>query len=875
MNNNRNINIDIKEKIKQSFPYNPYDIQLEFSSNLYESLDMKKLCIFESPTGTGKSLSLICGAFNWFKDNQENYDLIKKFKERRDKIQQGEANADSQKEESNSLPAWLNSINDINRSIFYEKIQIQKNKLAQKEKSLKEFQMFRKEKMKIRYEEFKKNITKQQMRTQLDKKGHDDEDEQYCVNWKEDQQTETEIDIESMIQDYKKSKMQIQKNNEQDESENENITIKIIYASRTHSQIKQFVQEILKTKFKDMRVITLGSRQNLCLKFDEQSKQSLPQIDDYCQKAIGINKSDKSIPRCEYFTNLKLLQNDIEYLLLQKIHTLDQMRSESLNSQVCPYYLSKRSVIDAEVICVPYVTLLDENMRISSNIDIANSIILFDESHNILESLSGINSIEVTYKSIFQAFVQLLTYYDKFCRRLNPKNALYIQNIKNLCLDLLKYIKAEIDLNASKKSDKDYVKINNIQLLLKLNMDRIDFFQIKKFTQETRLGQKIHFFSQSPKYVPSQIPPQVNKNLKDINTQELLKNSPYMVVENVINFLWKMQDSISKSEKYSIIVKNIIKIEESSIQLMCLDVIEPLYKIIEESACVVLAGGTMEPLSEFELLINQVGKNNFKHFSCGHIIDEENCSVFCVSTIANLSDKPLIFNYQNKKDDQLFQNSIDIMQQLAEIIPDGLVIFVQSYTFLDKLKNMLLQNSNQLQQIQQFKKIFMDDKDNSNNTILEKYQKEILKEKEIGSQKNGAILISVIGGRLSEGINFSDKLARCVVVFGMPYSNIKSAELIEKMNHYDSISKKNNFSFSGNDYYENLCMKSVNQAIGRSIRHKDDYSVILLIDQRFSQEKNINRLSSWIRKRVKPANSFENTKKNIQKFFVKKEQENI
>lgn len=57
------------------------------------------------------------------------------------------------------------------------------------------------------------------------------------------------------------------------------------------------------------------------------------------------------------------------------------------------------------------------------------------------------------------------------------------------------------------------------------------------------------------------------------------------------------------------------------------------------------------------------------------------------------------------------------------------------------------------------------------------------------------------------GINFSDKLARCVVVLGMPYSNIKSAELIEKMRHYDKISKVNRCNFNGNDYYENLCMK--------------------------------------------------------------------
>ena len=34
-----------------------------------------------------------------------------------------------------------------------------------------------------------------------------------------------------------------------------------------------------------------------------------------------------------------------------------------------------------------------------------------------------------------------------------------------------------------------------------------------------------------------------------------------------------------------------------------------------------------------------------------------------------------------------------------------------------------------------------------------------------------------MGGKLSEGINFSDRLARSIVVFGLPYSNMYSAEI--------------------------------------------------------------------------------------------------
>lgn len=50
-------------------PYDPYTIQLDFMSSLYDVLQESAIGIFESPTGTGKTLSLICGAMTWLRDN--------------------------------------------------------------------------------------------------------------------------------------------------------------------------------------------------------------------------------------------------------------------------------------------------------------------------------------------------------------------------------------------------------------------------------------------------------------------------------------------------------------------------------------------------------------------------------------------------------------------------------------------------------------------------------------------------------------------------------------------------------------------------------------------------------------------------------------
>jgi chromosome transmission fidelity protein 1 len=40
-----------------------------------------------------------------------------------------------------------------------------------------------------------------------------------------------------------------------------------------------------------------------------------------------------------------------------------------------------------------------------------------------------------------------------------------------------------------------------------------------------------------------------------------------------------------------------------------------------------------------------------------------------------------------------------------------------------------------------------------------------------------------MGGKLSEGINFSDRLARSIIVLGLPYSNIYAPEVIETISH--------------------------------------------------------------------------------------------
>uniref|UniRef100_A0A7S2R967 ATP-dependent helicase C-terminal domain-containing protein n=1 Tax=Eucampia antarctica TaxID=49252 RepID=A0A7S2R967_9STRA len=227
-------------------------------------------------------------------------------------------------------------------------------------------------------------------------------------------------------------------------------------------------------------------------------------------------------------------------------------------------------------------------------------------------------------------------------------------------------------------------------------------------------------------------------------------------------------------------------------------------------------------------------------FTCNHVVPPSHIYMSCLSY--GPTNLKLDFRHSTRTSDGMCDELGRVLLNCCSIIPAGVVVFLPSYSYEAHLVRRW-KKTGIFDRIDKKKKIFREPKNSSDlETCLLTYSRQAI-------SKNGSILLSVIGGKMSEGINFADNMARCVFVVGLPYPDIMCPEMKEKMSSLDRAFREKRSMISGQAYYHNLCMRAVNQSIGRAIRHVNDYAAIILVDRRYANEQRIwNALPFWLRK---------------------------
>ena len=270
----------------------------------------------------------------------------------------------------------------------------------------------------------------------------------------------------------------------------------------------------------------------------------------------------------------------------------------------------------------------------------------------------------------------------------------------------------------------------------------------------------------------------------------------------------------------------------------------------------ILTSGTLKPMNSFQ---NELGAKFSVQLQNGHVINAEKQINYQV--ISNGHDgQELISTFASRSNVKYLSSVGQSLVEIAKVVPDGLLVFFPSYAWMDTY----LAHWKQIgiwERLNHWKQCFVEPKDRS--TLAKTVDEFRTKVRHVS--RIGACFLAVCRGKVSEGIDFADADARAVVITGIPFPSVYDPKVSLKKKFLDS-QKSSGGGLTGAEWYNLEAFRAINQAIGRVIRHKDDFGAVLLLDKRFAMEANTSKLSSWLPKANK-SKDFKASIKSLENFF--------
>ncbi len=918
------------------FPFQPYPAQQALMQQLYRTLETGHVGLFESPTGTGKSLSLICASLHWLKERQRKDDAGEA-----DPLLVAEGNSSTTTDASASKaksaePDWLRDYGkekeraaaEEKRALVQKRRQALQHRLEEARQTSHRLSALRADRTKIGDDAgmgsggHKKHRPSSSSKGAAAKEDDEDADEDLLPA---DYESGKETDGNSSDEEEGKKAAAAADKEDEEGEELDRGGLKILYCSRTHSQVSQFVLEIQKTSFQDdVRVVSLSSRKNLCINDEVLKLGSDGRISDRCldmqkgkaketttvtesaavdeappgtKRPLGLAKKKKTTSKkCPFLPSdggrQQALYRDHA---LSRVRNLEDLADLGKKLGMCSYYGTRRAVAQAEVICMPYATLLHKGTRESMKIPLKGNVVLVDEAHNLIEAINAVHTNQLSLQAMSRAFGQVTLYWERYNTRLSGKNAFYVQQVMRVLKGLMDYVRAKASAAAAAAAaavaasssgaapedtaagtavgGSEVMSVN--ELLFEAGIDNVNLFKLVRYMEQSQIAKKVLGFAER-RLAEVQIHPTTSTGGVEASSSltapggEGGGDADYVSSHvSSLQFVQGFLATLTGSSQDGRIVLGTGQgppkgrhRPAAGLKYIMLNAAVHFREVVEEARSVVLVGGTMQPVAPIvSQLFPGLPASRLDVFSCGHVIPPENLTALCMSK--GPTGEVFDFTHKSRGLPKQMDELGRLLLNVCTVTPGGVVVFLPSYSY-EEVVTRRWRETGLLPKLQAKKALFSEPKKAKDvDAVLQAYAAAIAgdgREERGGGgagTSRGAILFCVVGAKMSEGINFADAMARCVVMVGLPYPDSRDPELQQKLQYLDSLQSSSAAAafgtVNGKSYYQNLCMRAVNQSIGRAIRHANDWAAIILVDRRYFSDPSIQPLlPKWIADRVVP-----------------------
>lgn len=618
--------------------------------------------------------------------------------------------------------------------------------------------------------------------------------------------------------------------------------------------------------------LSLSSRKNLCINKKVNRPNESKDVDSRCMNLTASfireqAKSDSKVELCEFYENFDA--NGKLEMLPSGVYNLDDLKEYGRKNGYCPYFLARYAMMHANVIIYSYYYLLDPKIaEIVSKELPKQTVVVFDEAHNIdnvcIESMSiTINNklLKRCSENLENLSAQIKKVKDVDEQRLQSEYQRLVDGLKEA------QIARETDIVLSNP----ILPRDILDEAIPGNIRQADHFIIfmKRFLEYMKTRLKItHKIQESPQSFLSDIQNKVCIERKPLRfcyerLRALIKILELTDLHNYSSLILLMNFATMIStylKGFTIIIESPIELPKSGtsglnieltqpvLYFACMDASIAIKPVFERFQSVIITSGTLSPLDMYSKILDFHVSN-----TCSLPMTLSRPCI-CPMIVARGNDQVTMSSrYESRDDISVIRNYGLLVVEMSSIVPDGMVCFFTSYSFMETIIGAWHEQGI-IDQILKNKLLFVETQDSVETSLaLFNYCKAC-------ENGRGAILLSVARGKVSEGIDFSNHLGRCIIMIGIPYVYTLSSVLRARLEYLREM-----YQIKENDFLTFDAMRHAAQCVGRALRGKNDYGIMCFADKRFARADKREKLPLWIRNFLNDADCNLSIEEAIQK----------
>jgi len=313
-----------------------------------------------------------------------------------------------------------------------------------------------------------------------------------------------------------------------------------------------------------------------------------------------------------------------------------------------------------------------------------------------------------------------------------------------------------------------------------------------------------------------------------VRTLELTNIEEYQPLQEIATFATLLA---TYNEGFSLIYEpyesDTAEVPNPVLHFSCLDAAIAIKPVFDRFSSVVITSGTISPLEMYPKIL---GFTAVVQESYSMTLARQS---FLPMVVTRGSDQaPISTSFAVRNEPSVVRNYGNILTEFARITPDGMVVFFPSYLYMESIISMW-QGMGILDEVWKYKLILVETPDAQETSLaLETYRTAC-------SNGRGAVLLCVARGKVSEGIDFDHQYGRTVLCIGVPFQYTESRVLRARLEFL-----RNKYRIRENDFLSFDAMRHAAQCLGRVLRGKDDYGLMVLADKRFGRKR--AQLPRWI-----------------------------